>query len=159
MPNNKEKNEDNYNLNYNKKITSNKNINSYRHSLILNNNKLTINPTKEKCKSIKKFLINKNSSKEKNNNDNKFLISQDNNEISPDKIERSKRLSIYKSSKANRYSIKSNLPYVSTLASQINTTTTTTKKESNNFVGINNITPLVLPFIGLKQDEKKSKMI
>ena len=157
MPNNKEKNEDNYNLNYNKKITSNKNINSYRHSLILNNNKLTINPTKEKCKSIKKFLINKNSSKEKNNNDNKFLIGQDNNEISPDKIERSKRLSIYKSSKANRYSIKSNLPYVSTLASQINTTTT--KKESNNFVGIYNITPLVLPFIGLKQDEKKNKMI
>ena len=157
MPNNKKKNEDNYNLNYNKKITSNKNINSYRHSLILNNNKLTINPTKEKCKSIKKFLINKNSSKEKNNNDNKFLIGQDNNEISPDKIERSKRLSIYKSSKANRYSIKSNLPYVSTLASQINTTTT--KKESNNFVGIYNITPLVLPFIGLKQDEKKNKMI
>ena len=158
MPNNKAKNEDNYNLNYNKKITSNKNINGNRNSLILNNNKLTINPAKVKCKSTSKFFLNKNSSNEQiNNNENEILKEKDNNEISPEKHEKSKRMSIYKSSKANRHLIKSNLPYVSTLASQINNTST--KNINNNFVGIYNITPLVLPFIGPKQDEKKNKII
>ena len=158
MPNNKAKNEEKYNLNYNKKITSNKNINGNRNSLILNNNKLTINPAKVKCKSTSKFFLNKNSSNEQiNSNENEILKEKDNNEISPEKHEKSKRMSIYKSSKANRHLIKSNLPYVSTLASQINNTST--KNINNNFVGIYNITPLVLPFIGLKQDEKKNKII
>ena len=158
MPNNKAKNEEKYNLNYNKKITSNKNINGNRNSLILNNNKLTINPAKVKCKSTSKFFLNKNSSNEQiNSNENEILKEKDNNEISPEKHEKSKRMSIYKSSKANRHLIKSNLPYVSTLASQINNTST--KNINNNFVGIYNITPVVLPFIGLKQDEKKNKII
>ena len=139
-------------MNYNKKITSNKNINNNRHSLILNN-KLSINLEKVKSKSISKFLLNKNSYNEQINTNNEILDKQENNEISPEKYEKSKRMLIYKSSKDNRHQIKSNLPYVSNFASQINNTST--KKINNNFIGIYNITPLVLPFIGPKQKKKE----
>ena len=65
--------------------------------------------------------------------------------------------SIYKSSKANRYQIKPNLPYVSNLSSQAKNNTN--KKYNNYYIEKYNIIPLVLPFIGVKQDEKKNKMI
>ena len=85
---------------------------------------------------------------------NEIIREQDSIEITPVK---SKRLSIYKSSKVNKYKINSNLPYVSTLGTQLKETIK--KKNSNNCIGKYNIIPLVLPFIGIKQDEKKNKMI
>ena len=148
MPNNKEKKE---NVNYNKKITSNKNINSIKFYNI-NKNKDTINTGKSK--SISKFFVNKNSPNEEINNQNEIINEKEYKENTPEK---SNRLSIYKSSKANRYQIKPNLPYVSNLASQFNNNTS--KKYNNNYMEKYNITPVVLPFIGVKQDEKKNKMI
>ena len=148
MPNNKEKKE---NVNYNKKITSNKNINSIKFYNI-NKNKNTINTGKSK--SISKFFVNKNSPNEEINNQNEIINEKEYKENTPEK---SNRLSIYKSSKANRYQIKPNLPYVSNLASQFNNNTS--KKYNNNYMEKYNITPVVLPFIGVKQDEKKNKMI
>jgi len=148
MPNNKEKKE---NVNYNKKITSNKNINSIKFYNI-NKNKNTINTGKSR--SISKFFVNKNSPNEEINNQNEIINEKEYKENTPEK---SNRLSIYKSSKANRYQIKPNLPYVSNLASQFNNNTS--KKYNNNYMEKYNITPVVLPFIGVKQDEKKNKMI
>jgi hypothetical protein len=148
MTNNKEKKE---NVNYNKKITSNKNINSIKFYNI-NKNKNTINTGKSK--SISKFFVNKNSPNEEINNQNEIINEKEYKENTPEK---SNRLSIYKSSKANRYQIKPNLPYVSNLASQFNNNTS--KKYNNNYMEKYNITPVVLPFIGVKQDEKKNKMI
>ena len=148
MPNNKEKKE---NVNYNKKITSNKNINSIKFYNI-NKNKNTINTGKSK--SISKFFVNKNSPNEEINNQNEIINEKEYKENTPEK---SNRLSIYKSSKANRYQIKPNLPYVSNLVSQFNNNTS--KKYNNNYMEKYNITPVVLPFIGVKQDEKKNKMI
>ncbi len=142
----------NRNINRNKNVINNNNItnkNRYSHS-----NKNTINQVKTKSKSISKFFINKNMSNEAINEQNEIIREQDSIEITPVK---SKRLSIYKSSKANKYKINSNLPYVSTLGTQIKENIK--KKNSNNCVNKYNIIPLVLPFIGVKQDEKKNKMI
>ena len=154
MPNNiKEKNQnENSSREMNIKRNSNKNINSNRYSNINKNN--TINQSKVKSKSISKFFINKNMSNEKMLEQNEIINEQDSKEITPEK---SKRLSIYKSGKINKYQIKSNLPYVSTLGSQVKDSAK--RKNSNNYIGKYNIIPLVLPFIGIKQDEKKNKMI
>ena len=138
--------------NYNKKINSNKNINIYSNKFLLNNpNKNTINQTKTKSKSISKFYINKNEQNE--NNQNEIINELDYKELTPEK---SKRASIYKSSKTNRHQIKPNLPYVSTLGTS---TKNTNKKLNNNYIGTYNIKPIVLPFIGIKQEDKKNKMI
>ena len=145
---------------YNKKIASNKNITNNNRNLIINTNinKNTINQTKTKCKSISKFYVNKNVTNEEINNqkenENEIINEQENKEITPEK---SKPLSIYKSSKANKYQIKPNLPYVSNLSSQAKNNTN--KKYNNYYIEKYNIIPLVLPFIGVKQDEKKNKMI
>ena len=164
VPNNKEKNGNytNNNNNYNKKINSNKNINFNRFLLNANNmntNKININQvTKAKSKSISKFYINKNDEIDLNNNNsnsNEIINEQEYRELTPEK---SKRFSIYKSSKVNRHQIKSNLPYVSTLGTN-SKNTTTNKKLNNNYIGTYNIKPIVLPFIGIKQEEKKNKMI
>jgi serine/threonine protein kinase len=151
VPNNKEK-MNNITENYNKKINSNKNININSNKFLLNNfNKNTINQTKTKCKSISKFYVNKN--EQNDNNQNEIINELDYKELTPEK---SKRMSVYKSSKTNRHQIKPNLPYVSTLGTS---TKNTNKKLSNNFIGTYNIKPIVLPFIGIKQEDKKNKMI
>jgi hypothetical protein len=145
-----------------RKINSNKNIinninnivSNNNNNIYLNNNKNTINQAKTKCKSISKFFISKNISNEEINEQNEIIREQESKEITPKKI---KRFSVYKSSKANKYQINSNLPYVSTLGTQIKETIK--KKNSNNCIGKYNIIPLVLPFIGVRQDEKKNKMI
>ena len=146
MPNNKEKKEEKEN--YNRKITSNKYYN-------LNTNKNIINQVKTKSKSISKFFINKNIPNEGINEQKGTINDQEyNKENTPEK---SNHLTILKSSKANRYQIKPHLPYVSSLTSQ--SKNKTNKKYNNNYIEKYNIIPLVLPFIGLKQDEKKNKMI
>ena len=145
MPNNKEKKEEKEN--YNRKITSNKYYN-------LNTNKNIINQVKTKSKSISKFFINKNIPNEGINEQKGTINDQEYKENTPEK---SNHLTILKSSKANRYQIKPHLPYVSSLTSQ--SKNKTNKKYNNNYIEKYNIIPLVLPFIGLKQDEKKNKMI
>ena len=150
VPNNKEKN-NNISDSYNKKISSNKNINSNRFLLNINPNKNTINQAKAKSKSISKFYINKN--EQNDNNQNEIINEADYKEITPEK---KKRTSVYKSSKINKLQIKPNLPYVSTLGTN---TKNTSSKLTNNYIGIYNIKPIVLPFIGIKQEDKKNKMI
>ena len=153
MPNNinEKKQNENSSREMNIKRNSNKNINN-RYTFINKNN--TINQSKVKSKSISKFFINKNISNEKMLEQNEIINEQDSKEITPEK---SKRFSIYKSGKINKYQIKSNLPYVSTLGSQVKDSSK--RKNSNNYIGKYNIIPLILPFIGIKQDEKKNKMI
>jgi serine/threonine protein kinase len=145
----------NRNINSNKNIINNNNIvNNKINNRNLNSNKNSINQAKTKSKSISKFFINKNISNEAINEQNEIIREQESKEITPKK---SKRFSIYKSSKVNKYKINTNLPYVSTLGTQLKETIK--KKNSNNCIGKYNIIPLVLPFIGVKQDEKKNKMI
>ena len=157
MPNNKEKKDkENYNNIYNnKKIYSNKNIKNFNKFLLninnTNNNTNNINQIKIKSKSISKFYVNKNTPNEGNANQN------DKEEFNEESPEKSKRMSIYQSNKANRYQIKPSLPYVNTI--NIKNINTTNKKPKNNYIGKYNIIPLVLPFIGIKNDEKKNKMI
>ena len=137
--------------NYFKNILNNNFINN---RYLNTNDKNAINPSQTKCKSISKFNINKDIQSDKINEKNENVREQKFKQITPVK---SKRLSIYKSSKSNKYQVNSNLPYVPTLGTQIKDTIK--KKNSNNCIGKYNIIPLVLPFIGLKQDEKKNKMI
>ena len=141
------------NINSNKNIINNNYITN-DNNRYLSSNKNTINQAKTKCKSISKFFINKNISNEAINEHNEIIGEQESKEIIHVK---SKRHSIYKSSKVNKYKINSNLPYVSTLGTQIKESIK--KKNSNNCIGKYNIIPLVLPFIGVKKDEKKNKMI
>jgi len=164
MPNNIKKKKQNENSNKeinikgnsNKKIINNQNFNSNNN---INNNRFitinvnTINQTKEKSKSLSKFFLNKNVSNAKIHEQNETIINQDSKDITPEKR---KRLSIYKSSKANQYKIKTNLPYVPTLGSLVKDSS---KKKNNNYIKKYNIIPLVLPIIGIKQDEKINKII
>ena len=164
MPNNIKKKKQNENSNkeinikrnINNKLFNNQNFNSNNN---INNNRYitinvnTTNQTKEKSKSLSKFFIYKNVSNAKINEQNETIINQDSKEITPDKRE---RISIYKSSKANKYTIKTNLPYVPTLGSLVKDSS---KKKNNNYIKKYNIIPLVLPIIGIKQDEKKNKII
>ena len=157
MPNNKEKKDkENYNNLYNnKKIYSNKNLKNINKFLLnINNSNINnnnINQIKIKSKSISKFFVNKNNPKEGITNQN------DKEEFNEESPEKNKRMSIYQSNKANRYQIKPSLPYVNTI--NIKNIYTTNKKPKNNYIGKYNIIPLVLPFIGIKNDEKKNKMI
>jgi hypothetical protein len=164
MPNNIKKKKQNENSNKeinikgnsNKKIINNQNFNSNNN---INNNRFitinvnTINQTKEKSKSLSKFFLNKNVSNAKIHEQNETIINQDSKDITPEKR---KRLSIFKSSKANQYKIKTNLPYVPTLGSLVKDSS---KKKNNNYIKKYNIIPLVLPIIGIKQDEKINKII
>ena len=96
------------------------------------------NKNKAKSKSISKFFMNN-----KSNNENEIKV-----ELTPEK-----------SSKIiNRFNPKSNLPFVIGKNKNHININLTNKKYHNNYIGNYNVIPLVLPFIGGKQ-EKKNIMI
>ena len=131
-------------------IYSNKNL--YKNiNLLMSKN--VINSSKAKSKSISKFFINKNEQDQKIDGNNEVLLIQERKEKASIK---SRRSSVFRSSKFSRYQNKSNLPYVLTLVSQAKNNSS--KKANNNSINNNyNIIPLVLPFIGNKKDDEKNK--
>ena len=132
-------------------------INSFNSINSINKNN---NGTKTKSKSISKFYLNKNNSKEDVAVSGKEFTIENKNEFTPEKI---KNYLSHKSNKTNKFSNKkSNLPIVS--GSGIgnhnkNNINTTSRKYHNNYIGKYNIIPLVLPFIGDKQKEKRNIFI
>ena len=112
-------------------------INNNIHTYLNSKNRNQTNRGRAKSKSISKFYLNKQ--EEENDNENSL---QNKLEFTP---------------KKNKY--KHNLPYVIAGNNINNRVNITNKKYHNNFIGNYNIVPLVLPFIGAKQEEKRNKMI
>ena len=144
-------------INSNNSSNSMNSINSFNSINSINRNN---NGNKAKSKSISKFYLNKNSSKEDIVGNVKEFTIENKNELTPEK---GKNYLIHKSNKSNKlYNKKSNLPIVSVSgigSHNKNNINTTSKKYHNNFIGNYNIIPLVLPFIGEKQKEKKNIFI
>ena len=114
-------------------------------------NTINQNQIKTKSNSTSKFYVYRQNSNEGINTQNEIIQEKEYKEITPKK---SKRLSVYGINKVDK---QQNLPYVSTLSTQAKNSTN--KKFNNNYLGKYNIIPLVLPFIGVNQDEKKNKFI
>ena len=144
-------------ININNSSNSMNSINSFNSINSMNKNN---NGNKTKSKSISKLYLNKNSSKEDAAVYGKEFTIEKKNEYTPEKV---KNFIIYRSNKTNRLSnMKSNLPIVSGSGIGIhhrNNINTTSRKYHNNYIGNYNIIPLVLPFIGDKQKEKKNIFI
>ena len=144
-------------INSNNSSNSMNSINSFNSINSINKNS---NGAKTKSKSISKFYLNKNSSKEDVPGYVKEFTFENKNEFTPEK---NKNYPHYNSNKTNRFSIKkSNLPYVPGSGVGVhnkNSNNTTSRKYHNNYIGNYNIIPLVLPFIGDKQKEKKNIFI
>ena len=125
--------------------TRNYNQNTNINQINSNNNMKNSNRGRAKSKSISKFYIN-------NNNSNEDINSND--------IENNKYMNQKTPEKNKKYFIKSNLPYVSGIGNYIkNNVNTTGRKLLNNYIGNYNIIPLVLPFIGGKQEEKRKNIM
>ena len=119
-------------------------MNNIQTNLSINRNQIN-KGARAKSKSISKFYLSRNAKDEENNNE---ITIQNKFEFTPEK-ER----------KGNRHSV-SNLPYVLGNANNIqNRVSITNKKYHNNYIGNYNIIPLVLPFIGTKQEDKRNIMI
>ena len=145
VPNNIRKDKDsNMNENYNNskinpKYNNNLNKESIRHmnsnkfinrNMNLIRNNIKIYP-KDKSKSISKFFVNKNIHKEMMN----FQLEQIINKSKD--FNKENHISIYQSSKNKNNNNRLN----------------------NNYAGSYSIKPLVLPFIGFRNDENRNKMI
>ena len=133
--NNKYRHQNSDEIKINNNIKSNQNINTN----LINNNK-----GRAKSKSISKFYITKNNSNEEINKNNEYQ-----NEITPEKKIKNTKLFL-----------KSNLPYVSGIGNYIKYNVNNTgRKLLNNYIGNYNIIPLVLPFIGGKQEDKRKNIM
>jgi len=133
--NNRYRHQNSDEIKINNNIKSNQNINTN----LINNNK-----GRAKSKSISKFYITKNNSNEEINKNNEYQ-----NEITPEKKIKNTKLFL-----------KSNLPYVSGIGNYIKYNVNNTgRKLLNNYIGNYNIIPLVLPFIGGKQEDKRKNIM
>jgi serine/threonine protein kinase len=116
---------------------------NYNKNMNLNQINNIKNRGRAKSKSISKFyLTNNNSSEDMNEVENNKCM----NQVTPEKNK--------------KYAVKSNLPYVTGIGNyNKNSVNTTGRKLLNNYIGKYNIIPLVLPFIGGKQEEKRKNIM
>jgi hypothetical protein len=116
---------------------------NYNKNMNLNQINNIKNRGRAKSKSISKFyLTNNNSSEDMNEVENNKCM----NQVTPEKNK--------------KYAVKSNLPYVAGIGNyNKNSVNTTGRKLLNNYIGKYNIIPLVLPFIGGKQEEKRKNIM
>jgi len=145
---------------YNKKINSQKNIIFGKYLNKNENNIINTNSIKQdkiKSRSITKLYVNEENRTDEVNSNHRENMDDDINykEI----ILRKSPNSFHKSNKLNKVKlkIKPELSHMPTLSSQVKNYTS--KKENNNYIGNYDIKPLYLPFIGIKPDEKRNKMI
>ena len=128
----------------------------YNTNNISNISNTSNNKIRTKSKSISKFIITNeevllyNETEKKRNRNIRSMM----NQVAPEKKNKNNIPS-------NKHTIKiNNLPYVSGIGNYYrNNVNTTGKKLLNNYIGNYNIIPLVLPFIGGKQEDRRTNIM